>query len=313
MVALQDRDLFFLIVDDQFSVRRMVSNFLKAGGYSRFREAADGADALEVLNNQRIDFIVCDWNMPNLNGLELLKKVRADESLRETPFLMVTAEVAEEVVAEAIEEGVDDYITKPFNASTLIKKIQGILARRRNPRPLDMALREGAYKFRTGDIDDAQAHFQRALEIAPQSPRAHLAMGEVMEAAGKEKLALDHYQSSLNAADRFVKAHDHLANLYLKLDQPEKALTHLHQAAKISPRNPKRQMELGKVLFDTGDKEKAVEAFEKAALGAESDIDLATELGEYLLAADLNEQAAEAFQAALGKDPTNVHAYNRLG
>ena len=114
----QDRELTFLIVDDQFNVRRMVSNFLRTFGHRSFVDAADGLKAQEKLTNHPVDFIICDWNMPNMTGLEFLKWVRHHDRFAEMPFLMVTAEMANEVVAEAVEEGVDDYMVKPFHAQT---------------------------------------------------------------------------------------------------------------------------------------------------------------------------------------------------
>jgi len=122
-----DKGLKILIVDDFATMRKVIRNILKQIGYENVAEAEDGAIGLRVLKSQKIDLIVCDWNMPNMTGLELLKAVRADDELKATPFLMVTAEALQENVVAAVKAGVSNYIVKPFTAETLNEKIQKIL------------------------------------------------------------------------------------------------------------------------------------------------------------------------------------------
>ncbi|OPL15969.1 MAG: histidine kinase [delta proteobacterium MLS_D] len=112
-----------LVVDDFSTMRKVIRNLLKQLGYENIVEAEDGVAALEVLRSQKIDFVISDWNMPNMSGLELLKQVRADGSLSKTPFLMVTAETLKDNVVEAVKAGVDNYIVKPFTADVLSEKI----------------------------------------------------------------------------------------------------------------------------------------------------------------------------------------------
>ncbi len=125
---MADTKMKILIVDDFATMRRIVKNILKQLGYTNFVEAQDGKEALKILKSQHIDFIVSDWNMPNMSGLELLKAVRADEALKDIPFLMVTAEALKENIVEAVKAGVSNYIVKPFTAETLSKKIEKIFA-----------------------------------------------------------------------------------------------------------------------------------------------------------------------------------------
>lgn len=115
-----------LVVDDFATMRRIVKNILKQLGYTNFVEAQDGREALKILKSQSIDFIVSDWNMPNMTGLELLKAVRADDEIKDIPFLMVTAEALKENIVEAVKAGVSNYIVKPFTAETLKGKIEKI-------------------------------------------------------------------------------------------------------------------------------------------------------------------------------------------
>ena len=115
-----------MVVDDFSTMRRILKNILKQLGYENIEEAEDGAQAFNNLQSGGADFIVTDWNMPNMNGLELLKAVRADGSLKEVPVLMVTAEAEKENIIAAVEAGVSNYIVKPFTAETLKEKIDKI-------------------------------------------------------------------------------------------------------------------------------------------------------------------------------------------
>ena len=122
-----EQEFKILLVDDYASMRKVIRGLLKEIGFSNVVEAEDGAVALRMLKSQNIDFIISDWNMPNMTGLELLKAVRADEEIENTPFLMVTAEALHENVLEAVKSGVSNYIVKPFSAVILKTKIIQIL------------------------------------------------------------------------------------------------------------------------------------------------------------------------------------------
>lgn len=122
--------LRFLVVDDFSTMRRIVRNFLNDLGYNDVVEADDGTTALPILKAGNVDFLVTDWNMPGMPGLELLKAVRADPALSTLPVLLVTAEAKREQIVEAAQAGVNGYVVKPFTAQTLKDKIEKILASR---------------------------------------------------------------------------------------------------------------------------------------------------------------------------------------
>jgi two-component system chemotaxis response regulator CheY len=122
-----DKSIKILVVDDFATMRKVIRNLLKQSGYENIVEAEDGVNALKILKSQKIDFIVSDWNMPNMSGLELLKAVRDDDDLKTLPFLMVTAEALQENVVAAVKAGVSNYIVKPFTSETLDEKIKKIM------------------------------------------------------------------------------------------------------------------------------------------------------------------------------------------
>src|SRR6478672_6393290 len=116
----------FLVVDDFSTMRRIVRNLLKEFGYVTVEEAEDGAAALQRLRADRFDFVISDWNMPNMTGLELLKAIRADGTLKSTPVLMITAEARKENIIDAAQAGASGYIVKPFTAATQDEKLAKI-------------------------------------------------------------------------------------------------------------------------------------------------------------------------------------------
>lgn len=119
-------DTRFLVVDDFSTMRRIVRNLLKELGFVNVQEAEDGVDALNKLRANEFDFVVSDWNMPNMTGIDLLRNIRADAKLKHLPVLMVTAEAKKENIIEAAQAGASGYVVKPFTAATLDEKLKKI-------------------------------------------------------------------------------------------------------------------------------------------------------------------------------------------
>lgn len=122
----------FLIVDDFSTMRRIVRNLLKELGYTNVDEAEDGAMALNKLRSDSFDFVISDWNMPVMDGLTMLKTIRADDQLSKMPVLLVTAEAKKENIVAAAEAGANGYIVKPFTAATLDEKLLKIFEKINN-------------------------------------------------------------------------------------------------------------------------------------------------------------------------------------
>lgn len=124
-----DKNMKILVVDDHETMRRIVSSVLTTLGFTNIKMADDGATALPMLEEGDFDFLVSDWNMPIMQGIDLLRAVRANEKLAKMPVLMVTAEAKPEQIVLAAKAGVNDYVVKPFNADTLSKKISKVFAK----------------------------------------------------------------------------------------------------------------------------------------------------------------------------------------
>ncbi|MBL4622442.1 MAG: chemotaxis response regulator CheY [Immundisolibacteraceae bacterium] len=124
-----DKNMRILVVDDFSTMRRIIRNLLAEIGLENVEEADDGETALPKLQGGRYDFVVTDWNMPGMTGIDLVRKLRADPDLGKTPILMVTAEAKRDQIVAAAEAGVNGYIVKPFTAKTLKEKVDRIFQR----------------------------------------------------------------------------------------------------------------------------------------------------------------------------------------
>ena len=123
---MPDPKMRILVVDDFSTMRRIVKAILKQLGYDNIEEAEDGKEAFDMLKKGKFDFVVSDWNMPNMTGVDLLRAIRADEALKHLPVLMVTAETEKSIVIEAIQAGVNNYIVKPFTAQVFEEKMNKV-------------------------------------------------------------------------------------------------------------------------------------------------------------------------------------------
>ncbi|MBE8168546.1 MAG: chemotaxis protein CheY [Shewanella sp.] len=124
-----DKNMKILIVDDFSTMRRIIKNLLRDLGFNNTQEADDGTTALPMLQKGDFDFVVTDWNMPGMQGIDLLKAIRVDEKLKSIPVLMVTAEAKREQIIAAAQAGVNGYVVKPFTAATLKEKLDKVFER----------------------------------------------------------------------------------------------------------------------------------------------------------------------------------------
>jgi len=126
---MADPNMKILVVDDFSTMRRIVRNLLKELGFANVSEAEDGVEGLNKLRSEgNFEFVVSDWNMPNMTGIEMLRSIRADEKLKHLPVLMVTAEAKRENIIEAAQAGASGYVVKPFTAATLDEKLKKVFA-----------------------------------------------------------------------------------------------------------------------------------------------------------------------------------------
>lgn len=301
-----------LICDDMFNMRRTIKNMLRHIGFESIVEAENGSKAWELLNRSKVDMVISDWNMPEVPGVELLRRVRDDARLRDIPFVMITAEVSESKIVQAAETEVDGYLIKPFIARALEDKIQTIFNNRETPPPFERQMKSGLSFLESGAYDKAVGAFSEALRIRPDSARARFEIGEAYAKKGDFNQAERWNKEALSVNPQYLRAYEGLSKVYEKQGKTGDAIKLMEKASEISPNNPRRHLEMGKLFLKAGDTEKGERALQLAMKNAEHNADIHTEVGEVYLASGDETKAAAAFSNSININES-VHVYNRLG
>lgn len=309
-----DLNMQIMLVDDKTNMRRTMKNLLRRIGFSKFIEAEDGDTALTKIRAEKPDIVLCDWNMPRMSGIEVLRAVRDNDELADIPFIIVTAEMDEATVAEAGEQDVDAYILKPFTPGLIQDKLEAVMDARNTPSPIDTHLNLADVYLKSKQFNQAFSEYQKALKINNKSPRVLFAIGRLREIQDNLPKAKDYYLSAVKLSPQFLKAHEALAAIYRRLGDERAALNHLQTAVKISPKNVDRQLNLGKALLSSGRAAEARKVFDEALrFAGEAGAEVSRQIGEAYLEAGLEADAEGAFLKGLATNPDDIHLYNRLG
>jgi len=260
------------IADDVESMCKSIRGILKVLGYGRtFDFAHNGADALEIVRENKIDLLILDLNMPVMTGVEALEIIREDRDLREMPVIMVSADANREMVAEAGESEIDAYILKPLTVKSLGDKIERVVAMVNDPTPMVTHLKRARSFKEDGHLHAALAEAKLAMSADLQSSKPPREIGSLHHDMGNlakaEKWLLK--AAKMNNFDVF--ACHLLGEIYLKRDQIEKATTYFEKAMAVSPRHVERGINFGKALAQKGLFKKAAKAFDRAIALADSD------------------------------------------
>ncbi len=299
-----------LVVEDMTSMRRTIKAMLKQIGLGNVVEADDGDTALRVVRTQEnCLFILLDWNMPRVPGLDVVREIRSAAANQDIPLLMVTAEMGRAEIMQAAEAGVNGYIVKPFVSKTLEDKIRSVLVARAAPPEHVRLLKAGEELALRGEYEKALELFEKAKQIR-ESARVYVNIGETYELAGDKDKAHESYRAAIELNPLFIKGHLKSAALYEKEGNLDAALAAFKRVVEISPNNPQRFFSIGNLLLKKGDLVKAQEAYNTAV---KQEAALASEIAEELLKAGKDDLAEHFFRTSLLKMNASVHVYNRLG
>lgn len=310
------KPLNVLVVDDMSVVRRMVCQMLlHLGVMGDIQEAGDGQEAWEHLQKRPFDLVVCDINMPRMNGLDLLRRLRAIPHYQTIPFLMITGEVSEDIVAAAAESEVDAYLLKPFKIGSLEARLRTILLHRYHPS-------YGESLFRKASNFVVEGQPLKALEVLnklAQPPFCKQAkvlnlMGECYLSLGVQDEASACFRQALELNPMYLKGYQNMAGLMESQGNLAAARGYLEEARKLSPLNPERLYRLGKLCIKEGKPQEAQKFLKDSwHIGLHVPENQRAEAAETFLAAGLDQAAEEFFLQALDAFPQDANLYNRLG
>ena len=260
MTPLHPKDMTFLIIDDMDNMRRSVRAMLKLIHYGKkFYEAPHGKEAWKILAEQQIPihFIICDYNMPYMSGTELLHRLRADKRLRDTPFLMITADANKEIVAEAAEHDVDAYLTKPFVTASLETKINELIDKAAHPDLTTKLLKESRIAEEEGDLKKALQLAMDAAKVNKNLSRPYRELGRLFIKAKNVKQAIGYFVKAIDLNRLDVTSYHYLGQLYLHQGKTDKAIDYYSKAMDISPRHSERGFKFADLLLKKNQPQKA--------------------------------------------------------
>lgn len=316
MSIIDPTQLTFLIVDDIDNMRRSIRAMLKLIAFGKaYYEASNGKEAWSVLNSEEagIDFIISDWSMPKMNGTELLGLIRSSKKWKDIPFLMITAETNQSIVAEAAENDVDAYLTKPFVTATLELKIKELLEQTANPSPLTQLLKKAEECSEKGQIDQAIECVTLAVKSNPRSSRPLRELGRLYLKKGITDKALLCFRRASEQNRLDIPSLQYLGQIYLKMGDTEKAITYFTKALDLSPRNADRAFKVASLLLSRKQLPEAEKIFRAMLRNCPDDIDLATEVADTCLEHGLFEFASRTFRSVLTAAPDRQFLYKKLG
>jgi DNA-binding response OmpR family regulator len=305
-----------LVVDDMPTIRRMVRQMLQhLGVKGDIQEAGDGQEAWEALQERSFDLVVCDINMPRMNGLELLRCLRATPRYQTTPFLMISGEVSEDIVAASAESEVDGYLLKPFKIDSLEGRLRSIIVNRYRPSQGEILFRKANESLLGDAPQEALAVLEKLTEPpSRQQAKVFNLMGECYRSLGSEEDAAKCFTQAIEINPKYLRAYQNLAALKEAQGDLASARGYLEEARKLSPLNPERLFTLGERCLKDGASEEARQLLEESwRFGQNVLAARRSEMAETFLAAGLNQVAEELFRQAIDATPQDVHLYNRLG
>jgi len=308
------KNYLFLVVDDVGNMRTILKRMLRNLGFRNVIDANDGDSAYEMIKNRKIDFIIADWRMPHVTGIELLRMLRAEPRFHEIPFVIITGEVEEKRIVQAAECEIDGYIIKPFFAKTLEDKIFAVIERKENPLPFDQHIFKAQSLLEISEFEKALEECNKAISLKPESARAQNILGNIHLKMGNEELGEQEIEKAIDLNPLYIRANEDLAEHYAAKGDQENALKYYEKADDISPHNVKRQLATGKIYLNLGRADKAKKAFDVAQKNTkEDDPTIISEIAEAYLAKGFDEEAISAFQKNLEIDSRDLNAYNKLG
>lgn len=306
----EKKDYRFLIVDDRTQMLTMIRGMLKAGGYKKIACADTAKEALSIMKRKgySVDFIIADWHMPNMTGIELLTVIRKDPAYCDIPFLMITGEMTKEKVVYALEEGVDGYLIKPISQNQVITAVIDILYEKAHPASL-------RYRIKSLFLLKLRKKYDEAITLAQQildkeeMPEAFLVLSECYLHKKDYKNATKYAQKALK-----IKKDSRALHLLGKICMAEEkyieAIEYLNQSSEMNPLNLSRKIEVGKVYLDLGLRDEAAEAFHSVEESETTDLNRVDMGAAYLSHGHVNKAGGYLEQAA-DPIPETVAVFNK--
>lgn len=313
---IEPSNISALVVEDNMPMLKMIMNMLSNIGYNNVLSAMNGKEAQEIIldHENNVDIVLSDLIMPEMDGLELLRSIRASEDYWHLPFIMVTSVDDLEQIMSATEDHIDDYIMKPVAEGVLKIKVYSALKKVYDPDPYHRALYMGKRYLYEGRNEIALQTFEEARDLQPKQSAPYFYIAQLNEKIGNIDAAEKNYNLCKNiSSDMYVKSLDGLGRIYLQKENYEKAKDVLSKSAEISPKGPERHLNLSLAKNKLGDDEEAEKSLKTALKLARKEKKLPKDFIEACLNCGLDDIAEEIMQKNLGADVEEIIVLNHMG
>ncbi len=311
---IDPENMSILIVDDMKSMRltiRKMLQTLKIGGSLNFAE--NGREGMEILQQSRCDLAIIDWNMPVMNGIEMLETIRNDKVLRDLQVIMVTAESERDIVTEVAETEIDGYLLKPLTLTSLDSKIKAVIEKANNPDPATKHRIKARDFEEIGDYDAAIEQIRIALVHKPAASRLLRQLGLLHFPVGKpdiaEKCLLK--AAAVNKQDTLTRAH--LAEYYVSKNELEKAGRYYMEIMGLSTRYFDQALEVGEKLLEKGFNKLSVDIFSKILALSKKSVSTKEKIIEICLANKEHQFPLQLFEQSIRENSSNYDIVYKVG
>jgi len=303
-----------LVVDDMKSMRLTIRKMLRNLGIGKtLRFAENGKEGLLILNNTPCDLVIIDWNMPVMNGTQMMGRLRKDPALRDIPVIMVTAENERDIVSEMAESEIAGYLLKPLTLAALDKKIKSVVARVNNPAPATMHLLNARECEEAEDYEGAIEQTRLALNYKPSASRILRKLGLLHFKIGKSGIGEKCLQKAMSVNRQDTITRDHLARVYIKKGEYEKAARVYLEIMGLSSRYFDGALWLGKKLMVNGYKSLAIEMFTKVIGKAKKKTVFQDQIIDICLACREYDFPKKLLDMSIRENPSSYDLLHRAG
>jgi DNA-binding response OmpR family regulator/Tfp pilus assembly protein PilF len=303
-----------LIVDDNDGMCKSIRNMLNVMNYgSTYHIASNGLEAWNILQEKKVDLSIIDWNMPLMSGVELLSRIREDKDLRDMPVVMVTGEAHREIVAEAAEADVDNYLLKPFSLKILGERVDRVIEKANNPSPMFYHLKMARDFEEDGNFEAAIEEIKHAMELDSESTRPLRELGRVYIQRDDLKEAEKWLKQAITTNKLDAIAYHHLGELHVKDGNIEKAAKYFDEAMNISPRHVSRGVQFGQALVKNGMIQRAKGVFDRAVELSDCSLALQEEIADFCMTEGVNDYAVKLMEVILDHLPNRDDIVFKLG
>ena len=311
---LDYKKLSILVVDDMKSMRLTVRKMLKSldiGTNLLFAE--NGRDGLRILNNSQCDLAIIDWNMPVMNGIEMLENIRQDPSLRDMPVIMVTAEAERDIVSEVAEDEVDGYLLKPLTLESLDSKIKAVINKINHPDAVSQFRKQARDLEEQEDFQGAIDQIRLALKVKPNASRLLRQMGLLHFRIQKNKIAEKCLLKAVSVNNHDIISRVHLADYYLKMEDIKKAGVYYREVLSLSGRYNDRAFDIGKKLLKNDYRSLALDIFSKVLYQSKNNATTREQIIDICLAHKEVDFPLELMDRAIKENPSNYETIFKAG